>query len=242
MQNNREPDIQTRESTEHAAAKREALVLDSGPRIHPLQVAQLTDDLLKLVTRMAQVNAAIDARQKDHLTDLISDHAAGSSATEMSTHIANLSEIVRTMLRHPDLFTLQTEIGIQLLREGTLPSRDRELAILRIGWLCQAPYEWGEHVHIAKNVGISSEEIERITQGSSAAGWSEHEQAILRAAEELYRDAMISDTTWNTLSKRFNEQQLIELPILIGQYQTVAYYQNSLRLRLHAGNLGLQAR
>lgn len=75
------------------------------------------------------------------------------------------------MLRHPDLFARQVELGIQLLGKGALTARDRELAVLRIGWLCQAPYEWGEHVHIAKSTGITSEEIERITQGSAVAGW-----------------------------------------------------------------------
>ena len=64
----------------------------------------------------------------------------------------------------------------------------------------------------------------------------------MRATEELYEDAMISDATWATLAKRLDERQLIELPIVIGQYQAVAYYQNSLRLRLHDGNLGLKAR
>jgi len=54
--------------------------------------------------------------------------------------------------------------------------------------------------------------------------------------------AMISDATWLTLTRRLDERQLIELPIIVGQYQTVAYYQNSLRLRLHTGNLGLKAR
>lgn len=34
----------------------------------------------------------------------------------------------------------------------------------------------------------------------------------------------------------------IELPVVVGQYQTVAYYQNSLKLRLHDGNPGLLAR
>lgn len=29
---------------------------------------------------------------------------------------------------------------------------------------------------------------------------------------------------------------------VVGQYQTVAYYQNSLKLRLHEGNPGLRAR
>jgi len=163
-------------------------------------------------------------------------------AVDVATDVWNLPEIVSTMLHHGDLFAVQTDIGIQLLARGALTPRDRELAVLRIGWLCQAPYKWGEHVMVAKKVGISSEEIERITQGSDAAGWTAHERAILCATEELYRDSMISDATWAVLSSSLDERQLIELPILVGQYQTVAYYQNSLRLRLHEGNAGLNAR
>lgn len=211
----------------------------SGPRIDPLPIEEMNADLMAIVERMIQVNDALQSREKSMLTDLVSDQA---SADEMSARIANLPEIVRTMLRHPELFARQTDIGIQLLARGTLTPRDRELAILRVGWLCQAPYEFGEHVHVAKSVGISSDEIERVTQGSSAPGWNEHEQAILKAVDELHGDAMISDATWATLARRLDERQLIELPIVIGQYQTVAYYQNSLRLRLHDGNQGLGAR
>jgi alkylhydroperoxidase family enzyme len=222
----------------HNSERREALVRGDGPRIQPLEVDELTADLLKIVTRMEQVNAALGSREREALTELIADPAASTAAAA----VANLPEIIRTMLRHPDLFARHADIGIQLLSEGALSQRDRELAILRTGWLCQAPYEWGEHVLVAKRVGLTSEEIERITLGSAAPGWSEPDQAIVRAAEELYEDAMISDATWAMLSKRLDERQLIELPILIGQYQAVAYYQNSLRLRLHNGNLGLKAR
>jgi alkylhydroperoxidase family enzyme len=203
-----------------------------------LEVSELTEDLRQILTRMSQINSALASREQDTLTDLISDRAGDAAAAA----VANLSEIMRTMLRHPDLFVREIDIGVQLLTRGALCDRDRELAILRIGWLCQAPYEWGEHVLVAKHVGVTSEEIERLIRGSAAPGWSEHDQAILRAAEELFADAMISDATWATLSKRLDERQLIELPIVIGQYQVVAYYQNSLRLRLHNGNLGLKAR
>jgi hypothetical protein len=47
-------------------------------------------------------------------------------------------------------------------------------------------------------------------------------KAILRAVDELHGDAMISDATWQTLAKQLDERQLIELPIIVGQYQTVA--------------------
>ncbi len=242
MTGNREAGVGVQQAVDQAIAEREAQVLGDGPRIEPMRVAEFTDDLLKIVTQMIEVNSAIDARAQDEMTDLLPMARDGRPLADHFSQLESISEIVLTMLRHPELFVRQTEIGIQLLGQGALSARDRELAVLRIGWLCQAPYEWGEHVHIAKKVGISSDEVERITQGSQAPGWSEHEQAILRAVEELYRDAMISDATWATLAKRLDDKQLIELPIVIGQYQTVAYYQNSLRLRLHEGNCGLSQR
>jgi alkylhydroperoxidase family enzyme len=211
---------------------------DDAPRIAPLDVTELTPDLEKLIVRMIDINAAVGSRAAEVLSDVM----ATGATIDMAVLLANLPEIVRTMLRHPALFVCQTDIGMQLLGQGTLPSRDRELAILRMGWLCQAPYEWGEHVIIAKKHGITSAEIDRITIGAFAPGWSDHDRAILRAVEELRGEAMISDATWTMLSQRYDNRQLIELPILIGQYQTVAYYQNALRLRLHGGNEGLSAR
>ena len=58
----------------------------------------------------------------------------------------------------------------------------------------------------------------------------------------LKADSMISDDTWADLRGFYNDKKLIELVILAGQYKTVAYYQNSLRLPLPEGNMGLLAR
>lgn len=211
------------------------------PRIAPLRPGELTDELMAIVTRMARLNVSLQSRDPSMLTDAIALREGGA-ALDPSAAIAALPDIVLTLLRHPYLFSALTDVGIQLLAHGALSPRDRELAILRVGWLCRAPYEWGEHVIIAKKAGVTSEDVERVTRGSNSPGWSEHEAAILRAVEELHADAVISDATWAVLAKTLSEQQLIELPALVGQYQAVAYYQNSLRLRLHDGNLGLAAR
>lgn len=152
-----------------------------------------------------------------------------------------VSEQIAILLRHRDLYRAHLETGIVLL-QGALPPRDRELVILRTGWLCQAPLEWCEHVAIAKRMGVSSAEIEQVVQGSSAPGWDAHDQALLRAVEELHAGAMISDETWAALAERLTPEQLIELPILVGQYMTVAFYQNALRIRLTGENGGLSAR
>ncbi len=154
----------------------------------------------------------------------------------------SIPEYFRTMLRHPELMRRQVELSTQLFR-GALSVEDRELAILRTAWLCRAPYEWGEHVHVARRLaGFTTEDLERIITGSSAAGWSEHQRAILQAVEELHADAMISDGTWAMLARRLDERQLLELPVLVGAYQGIAYLQNSVRFRLQPGNAGLTQR
>lgn len=145
------------------------------------------------------------------------------------------------MLRHPGLFRCQMEMGLQLFK-GEIGPRDRELAVLRISWLCRAPFEWGEHVDIAKRYGVTAEEIERMTQGSSAPGWNEHDRSIIRAVEELLGNQMICDDTWNRLASTWTERQLVEFPMLVGQYYATALQQNALRVRLADDNSGLRHR
>lgn len=146
------------------------------------------------------------------------------------------------LIRHAELYKAHMDVARRYLSDCEMHIRDRELAILRIGWLSQAPFEWGSHVKIAKRNGITSEEIARVIEGSSAPGWSKRDRAILRAVEQLHFDSMIGDDTWSDLQEFYNDKKLIELVILAGQYKTVAYYQNSLRLPLPEGNEGLLAR
>jgi alkylhydroperoxidase family enzyme len=118
---------------------------------------------------------------------------------------------------------------------GQLPPRLRELTILRTGWNCQAEYEFGQHAALARKVGVFDEEIARVKAGPDAEGWTELEAAMIRAADELHTDACISDDTWALLAAHLNERQLIEVPILIGQYHLVAYMLNSLGIEREPG-------
>jgi alkylhydroperoxidase family enzyme len=231
------------------AEAREAEILGKGPRIEPLVMTEITAGLLAILERMEDVNGVLKSNAEGDRggtqswrDQVRADPVAAAKSPEIMANINRLPEIFGTMLRHPELFTKHTDVGLQLLARGVLSLRDREFAVLRIAWLCQAPYEWGEHVLVGRRFGLNSEDFVRIIDGPDAAGLSEHESAILRAVDELHGNAMISDATWSVLGKTLGEKQLIELPIIVGQYQSVAYYQNSLRLRLHTGNLGLKAR
>lgn len=146
-----------------------------------------------------------------------------------------------TLAHQPEFFEAYMQLGISAMASAALPQRTRELIILRTGWLCGAPYQFGEHVRTAKRIGMTEAEIERVKLGSSAMGWDEAERAILKAAEELHADAMISDATWAALSERLSPRELIELMMIVGHYHTTAFVQNSLRFRLNDYNQGLAA-
>lgn len=195
---------------------READILGKPQRIAPLAAEEFDEDSRALVIAIRE----------------------SAGVTEHS----RIPPVFATMLKHPDLYRRTLEMGIQLMGKGEIPPREREIAVLRVGWRCRAPFEWGQHVEIAKRVGVPAEDIERVTAGPAAPGWSEHQAAIIRGVDELIDTQMISDATWDVLAKTWNERQLIEFPTLVGTYVTTAYTQNALRIRLNPNNRGLRHR
>ena len=143
--------------------------------------------------------------------------------------------IFKTLAYHPDLMRRWLVFGNHILFKSTLPARERELLILRIGWLCQAEYEWGQHVRIGLQAGLTKEEIHRIKAGPDAAGWNERDQVLLKATDELHKEAHISDATWQGLSKHYNTQQLMDIVFTVGQYNLVSMALNKLGVQLDEG-------
>jgi alkylhydroperoxidase family enzyme len=143
--------------------------------------------------------------------------------------------VITTLARHPTLYEHFIPFASYILNEQTLPARDREMLILRIGWLNQAKYEFGQHTIGGKEAGLSDEEILCITKGPDDPGWSEFDSALLRAADELYHDAILSDATWNTLTQRYDEKQMMDVIFTVGQYNMVSWVLNSFGVQLEDG-------
>ena len=135
--------------------------------------------------------------------------------------------IFGTLAHHPKLMKRWLVFGNHVLAKSTLPARDREILILRTGWKCRSPYEWGQHVVIGRASGLSNEEIERIAQGPDAPGWSSFDAALLRAVDELHDDSCLTDTTYAALAAYYNEQQMLDLVFAVGQYHIVSMALNT---------------
>ncbi|SMQ21250.1 Alkylhydroperoxidase family enzyme, contains CxxC motif [Streptomyces sp. Ag82_O1-12] len=143
--------------------------------------------------------------------------------------------IFTTLVRHPDLYEQFLPFGGQLLGSGRLPGDVRELLILCTAWNTGSRYEWGRHLPLARAEGVTDAEIDRIGEGPEGPGWTDLQRHLIRAADELHRDATMSDATWEGLAEHFDEAGLIEIAMLVGQYHMVAFFLNATGVELEPG-------
>jgi len=141
--------------------------------------------------------------------------------------------VFKTLAHDPELFERWNGLGLYLLNGSTLPPRDREIVILRMGWLCQAPYEWSQHARIAKaSVNMTDAELHAIAAGAASSNLSDFERTLIRMTDELRYDTEISDATWAALRTRYSVEQAIDAIYTAGQYQLVSMALNSLGVQL----------
>ena len=143
--------------------------------------------------------------------------------------------IFRTMARATDALAAFLGWGDYVLsRRNSLSPRQRELAILRVGFLCAAGYEWAQHRVIGLQSGISAEEIEAIKVGPEAPCWDPLDAAILAASDQLVRDHFIANDTWTALAP-LGERGRMDLVFTVGQYTQVSMLLNSFGVQLDPG-------
>ena len=143
--------------------------------------------------------------------------------------------IFKTLVNHPTLARRWMVFANHILGKSTLSPRDREMLILRIGYLCQAGYEWGQHVQISRDIGMSDDEIRLCKTGPETPGISELDRLLLQAADDLHNDAHVSDAVWAGLAEHYNTQQLMDIVFTVGQYNLVSMVLNSFGVQLDEG-------
>ncbi len=171
------------------------------------------------------------------LADEEMDEETGAIVATTRGMDKRIFNVFRTLARHPKLLKRWMVFANHILFKTSLSDRARELLILRVAWLAKCEYEWGQHARIARDCGLSDDEIARIAEGPDA-GWPPEEAALLRAADELRAESVISDDTWAALSKDLSEPQLLDVIFTVGNYAMLAGALNSLGVRLDEGLSG----
>lgn len=143
--------------------------------------------------------------------------------------------IFRTLAHTPAALTSFLAWGSYVLsKKNALPPRERELVILRIGFLCGSGYEWTQHVEIGKRAGLTAAEIANIKDNDFS--WdSAADAALIHACDELHHEYFISNETWDQLRACFTEKQCMDVVFTAGQYTQVSMMLNTFGVQLDAG-------
>jgi alkylhydroperoxidase family enzyme len=140
--------------------------------------------------------------------------------------------LFKVMANSPQIGHRFLRLGTAILLKGVVPPPLRELAILRVGQINQAIYEWTQHVPIALRVGVRQAQIDALPQWEDSQEFDEREKAILRYTDEETKDIRVRDETFAAVRAILSEEGVVELTTAIGYYGMVCRILEALQVEL----------
>ena len=138
---------------------------------------------------------------------------------ERGSEILNL---YRTVAQSPTTLRNFMRLGNSLLVYGALPGVLRELAILRVGQLTRADYEWAHHVPIAQQAGVEEEQIAALASWQTSSSFDERERAVLGYTEAVASAVTVPDDVFLEVRRHLSESEVVELKLVVGYWGMVA--------------------
>ena len=131
--------------------------------------------------------------------------------------------LAKILAHSPDAARSFGQLGSFIRFKSTLDSRLRELAILNVGWLTKAEYEYSHHIKIGKEFGLTDQDIDAVRDGTdgSATGLDELSQLVLRASREMTNDMAMAEDTFRALQKHLSNEHMMDLTLVIAFYNAV---------------------
>jgi 4-carboxymuconolactone decarboxylase len=142
---------------------------------------------------------------------------------------ADTNNALSTLAHHPALAKAFLRFNVHLLTSSTLPARIRELAILRVAHRRQCAYEWSHHVRMAKDEGVTDDQISALQRGEAADAF---DRAVITGVDELDEKSKLSDQTWAALGEHLNDQQRMDFVFTVGCYVLLAMAFNTFGIQL----------
>ena len=139
--------------------------------------------------------------------------------------------VSRTFARYPALAQPRSRRANYINRVAPLSPRDREMLILRIGWNCQAVYEWARHVGRAPDLDPML-----VAQGPEGSRASAFDVTLLRVVDDLYQNAIVSDETWNALTTHYDRVEAMSAVYTPSSYRATSMSLGAYGVQLHEGD------
>jgi alkylhydroperoxidase family enzyme len=143
--------------------------------------------------------------------------------------------LFRTLARNSRV--LSRFVAGNLMDQGSITLREREIVISRTCVRCGSEYEWAAHVNsFAKQAELTPDQLQAIAQGKEDnLIWNEGEGLLIELVDALHDTSDLGDDLWRKLKRQFRDEQLVELIVLTSLYHMVSLVTKALRLPLEPG-------
>ena len=137
----------------------------------------------------------------------------------------------RVMAHRPEIFSTMQAHFAAVLNTGTVPTRLKELIIVRTSQLNETPYCLASHTILARNLGWTDDQLSHLADWPDRDDFTPAEKAALRLAETVTRDAhALSDEQFAELRGYYAEGEIVELLCAIGLFNYFNRFNNALRM------------
>jgi 4-carboxymuconolactone decarboxylase len=161
---------------------------------------------------------------------LPTDDELGPELSELLAKLPPLN-VFRMIAGAPRAVRPFMQLGTAVLSTA-LDARRREIAVLRVAHATGASYERAQHEQLARNVGVTEQEIDAIATQEQVTGLDEECNLICRVADEVSRDVRLSDDALERIIDRYGPREARELILLVSYYNMVSRFLESTRVEL----------
>lgn len=153
---------------------------------------------------------------------------------EIKATLANLppANVFRMVANAPASFQPLVDLALSVLLTSEFDKRKREIAVLRVGHVTNAHYEWVQHVEIAKRLGVTEDEIAIIQGEDPVTSLDEEGNLLCRVADEISRDVRLSDDALQLILDRYGVQEATELILCVSYFNMLSRFLESTRVQL----------
>lgn len=171
---------------------------------------------------------------------LTKDEAKAAAAAAGVPEYAVALNLNRILLHQPVQAKDFVQYFWDLMYEGTLDPRLRELAILRIAWTTGSAYEWTQHWHLASGLGVPAEALLAVRDWGrdrgNAGGLTEADRAILATVDDVIERGVVGAEAWARLSAALpSPSAQVEAVMAVTGWRMVSSLLLSLQVPLEAG-------
>jgi alkylhydroperoxidase family enzyme len=160
---------------------------------------------------------------------------AAAAGVGVPEGMADLS-VFKVLLRHEDLAARVNGLLHQLLWNGSLDPRRRELIIMRIGWRQGSVYEWTQHWRVARMLEIPEDDLLGVRDWKASDRFDRADRAVLAATDETLGAGAISARTWAELEATVpDEKARLEVVLAIANWSMFAQLLRTLEVPLEDG-------